>query len=154
MNPMKKIYLFVLAVFLLLCLVPAALASDCCDCCNCEPRTPGYWKNHPDAWPTFNGVDIVDTVCGDWLETLKTPPRGDAEIILCHQYIAAVLNRMDNSCCCSATVDCGITVSSYVTDAYTCLFDGDNFDGNGGCSREGMISLAEILDQFNNGYFT
>ena len=58
--------------------------------------TPGYWKNHPQAWPTtslmFGGVVYNQT---QLIEILSRPVRGDATVILAHHLIAAILN-VDN----------------------------------------------------------
>ena len=55
--------------------------------------TPGYWKNHAEAWPTtslmFGGVVYNQT---QLIEILSRPVRGDATIILAHHVIAAILN--------------------------------------------------------------
>lgn len=60
----------------------------------------GYWKTHNEHatapglvldWPA--PYDEDDLLCGQTLlDILLTPPRGDAWIILAHQYIAAILN--------------------------------------------------------------
>ena len=55
--------------------------------------TPGYWKNHAEAWPTtsmrFGGVVYNQT---ELIGILSQPVRGDASIILAHHTIAAILN--------------------------------------------------------------
>jgi hypothetical protein len=55
--------------------------------------TPGYWKNHPDAWPvssvTLGGVTYSEAQA---LVILSKPVRGDITIILAHHLIAAILN--------------------------------------------------------------
>ena len=58
--------------------------------------TPGYWKNHSEAWPTTT----LWLGCGSYtqpqlLEFLSRPVRGDATVILAHHLIAAILN-VDN----------------------------------------------------------
>ena len=73
--------------------------------------TPGYWKNHPEAWP-------VDSVCLLWvdkpvctpgaeytkaeaIEIMKTPEKGDKTYTLFRATIAAILNDYvgnDTSC--------------------------------------------------------
>jgi len=59
----------------------------------CHTYTPGYWKNHPDDWPTdtvtlggipYNKMTVI--------EILKTPPRGSAIVILQRYLIAAKLS--------------------------------------------------------------
>lgn len=57
--------------------------------------TQGFWKNHPDAWPSGFRLTIggVDYSALELLIILRTPPRGgDASMILAHQLIAAILN--------------------------------------------------------------
>jgi hypothetical protein len=73
--------------------VPDAGAAGC-------TRTQGYWKTHNEYatapglvldWPA--PYDEDDLLCGmTLLSILETPPRGDAWLILAHQYIAALLN--------------------------------------------------------------
>ncbi len=47
--------------------------------------TPGYWKNHLDAWPVFDfAVGGVDYTQAELDEILGRPVRGDATIILAH----------------------------------------------------------------------
>lgn len=59
-----------------------------------RPRTPGYWKNHPEEWPEPYSPDDIFYLSGKtWLQVLWQEPRGDAYYILAHQFIAAVLNK-------------------------------------------------------------
>lgn len=65
--------------------------------CECEEGachyTPGYWKNHPEAWPvTSLTVGCVTYNQADLLVILGKPVKGDATIILAHHLIAAKLN--------------------------------------------------------------
>jgi len=59
----------------------------------CHTYTPGYWKNHPDDWPTdtvtLGGIPYDKMAA---IEILKTPPRGSAFIILQRYLIAAKLS--------------------------------------------------------------
>jgi hypothetical protein len=60
-------------------------------------RTLGYWKNHPSKWVGVNPSDVFPWTTGraagkTYMQILKLEPKGDATIILAHQYIAAVLN--------------------------------------------------------------
>jgi len=58
------------------------------------PRTPGYWKNHPENWPvatlTVGGVELTQAQA---LEIFATPVRGDATVILAKHLMAAMLNE-------------------------------------------------------------
>ena len=55
--------------------------------------TPGFWKNHPDAWPVDNlvigGKSYSKT---EMLGILNLPTRGDLTIKLFHHLVAAILN--------------------------------------------------------------
>jgi hypothetical protein len=62
------------------------------------PLSPGYWKNHPCAWPacsltlgskTYNKCEL--------LKILKSSKGGDASMILANQLIAAKLNLLNGA---------------------------------------------------------
>lgn len=70
--------------------------------CDCPPPppppdgcsyTPGYWKNHPDAWPV-DGLEVgcVEYTKEELLEIFDMPTRGDATVKLFHHLVAAKLN--------------------------------------------------------------
>jgi hypothetical protein len=65
-----------------------------CDCGDDACHfTPGYWKNHPEAWPLTTltlGGETYDQA--ELLEILDHPVHGDASVILAHHLIAALLN--------------------------------------------------------------
>jgi hypothetical protein len=98
MIPMKRnaLYLLLLPLLITLLLVPVAIATDCpplpCED-PCEPRSPGYWKNHPDAWPvdgiTIGGITYTKADAIAWMDT---PVRGDKSITLFKAVVAATLN--------------------------------------------------------------
>jgi hypothetical protein len=68
--------------------------------CECPPPachfTPGYWKNHEDAWPVMSLV-LGNTTYNQaqLLEILREPVRGDMTVILAHHLIAAKLNVLN-----------------------------------------------------------
>ena len=100
------------------------------------PRSQGYWKNHPESWP----VDAL--LIGDELYTkdellvkLKSPPKGDMELILIKQLIAAKLNK-------AAGADTD-SIDEVIDQADECLETGD-------CSRNRLEDLKDKLDRFNN----
>lgn len=55
--------------------------------------TPGYWMNHPDAWPyspiTIGGVEYTKWEAIDWM---GTPEKGDKTLTLFRALVAAKLN--------------------------------------------------------------
>ena len=68
----------------------------------CTTRTPGYWKNHLEAWPmsgtiTVGAVGYDLSVSGDvdaLMDILWDQPKGDKWITLAHKVIAAQLSMM------------------------------------------------------------
>lgn len=115
------------------------------------PRSQGYWKNHPGAWP----IDTI--VLGDESYTkmeaiaiMRTPTRGDASIILARQLIAAKLNieNGSNPDPVQETIDAADDLLSplpgrlpYGVRPYTDL-------------GKDMLRLARVLDAYNNRWLT
>ena len=71
----------------------------------CETRTPGYWKNHPEAWPTITATDERWGLTPNFeftmdpeeaMEILLTPVKGDARINLQQKVIAASLSILSD----------------------------------------------------------
>jgi hypothetical protein len=100
------------------------------------PRSQGYWKNHPEAWPVdalLIGGELYTK--DELLVKLKSPPRGDMELILIKQLIAAKLNK-------EAGADTS-SIDRVIRQADDCLESGD-------CSRNRLEDLKDKLDRFNN----
>jgi hypothetical protein len=99
----KNMQVFTLvAAFLVLFLmgIPSvAISSDCCNDCP-GTGTPGYWKNHPDAWPveeiTIGGITYSKY---DAIALIDTPESGDKTYTLFRALVAAKLNVLVNPCC-------------------------------------------------------
>ena len=110
--------------------------------------TPGFWKTHPDAWPSgFHPVDPCFSSGKTWREALWTPPRGDAYFILAHPYIAAALNRAS-----------GASLPSEVEAAFNAAtkWFGSHRPGVPAASPDGqeVIRHAEVLAAYNEGLTT
>jgi hypothetical protein len=60
--------------------------------------TPGYWKNHREAWPVTE-LDLGGVTYGqpELLRILRKPVRGDATVITAKHLIAAKLNVLNGS---------------------------------------------------------
>ncbi|NQT87564.1 hypothetical protein HQ560_12415 [bacterium] len=106
--------------------------------------TQGFWKNHPDDWSLaelpLGGVVYTKA---EALGLLKTPPKGDATIILAHQLIAAKLNVA------SGADDAAVSAAILLADAWLEIHPvGDDPQGP---SRDAGIDLASLLDEYNNG---
>jgi hypothetical protein len=62
------------------------------------PLSPGYWKNHPCAWPVSSLTLGNQTYTkSELLKILKMPKGGDASLILAFQLIAAKLNVLSGA---------------------------------------------------------
>lgn len=112
--------------------------------------TQGYWKNHPGDWTNvvlnLGGVDYAQAAA---LTVLKTPPKGDASLILAHQLIAAKLNIQvggASSASISATVGAADAWLAVHVDADGWL----PFSVPAGSAAD-AIAMAATLDDYNNG---
>ena len=134
---MKKLFaLVILGSILAIMAVPAAYACY---------YTPGYWKNHPDAWPT----DTV-TICGttytqaEAINILKTPTRGDISIKLAHHLIAAKLNFASGA---TVAYDGGQLIDD--AEAALCTAGGIGSRPSGS-DKETCVYYLDLLDAANN----
>jgi hypothetical protein len=114
-------------------------------------RTQGYWKTHNEFatvdalridWPA--PMDENQTMCGKTLlSILQTATRGDAWLILAHQYIAAELNIASGA---STTLQ----IDGVMETAGRFLEN--HCDGRISPSLSAnAIVLAGLLDSYNNG---
>lgn len=130
-------------------------------CCDLPPPPPppdagctltqGYWKTHNEYavkkplkkdWPA--PYDEDDQLCGQTLlSILGTAPRGDAWIILAHQFIAAELNIASGA---STTPE----VDQAMTDA--AAFLDDHCGGVAAADAPEATDLATTLDDYNSGF--
>ena len=108
--------------------------------------TPGYWKNHPEAWPvetiTIGGVVYTKEQAIWWMNQ----PDGDKTITLFRALVAAKLNVLignDDSCIAG-------TISA--ADAWFVTFGpvGSGVPARSAAWRIGE-PLYELLDLYNNG---
>ena len=126
----------------------------CADGCT---LTQGYWKTHSqegpapydDAWQNL-GPDEEDTAFFEtgksWYEVFWTPPqRGNAYLILAHQYEAAILNQLNGASVTPA-------VEAAMDSAKDVLTNNDIDPAPKGGTRKTMLSLASILAAYNEGY--
>ena len=119
-------------------------------------RTIGYWQTHSkygpakyDATWAEIGEDTIFFFSGQtWIQVIKAPTKGNAYYILGQQYIGARLN-----------VEAGASVPAEVQaaiNAATALFSNPtNTPANvatlKGAAKQMWITLATLLDNYNNG---
>jgi hypothetical protein len=107
--------------------------------------TIGYWKNHPDDWPTdelslFGGKEAM--------EILWSPTKGNAFIILAHQYIGAELNVVNGT-----AIPNEVLAAWYLAQDLLVKYMGTGVIPKHTDDRELAIYLAGVLDDYNNGLF-
>lgn len=125
-------------------------------CQNGCSLTPGYWKTHSsygpapydDAWALLlpAGPNSPFFQSGQtYYQVLWTAPLGNAYYILAHAYIAAVLNGL-NGADTSAITSALSTAQSLLAGTTPAAMAGVK-----GAKKTVWISLAGILDSYNNG---
>lgn len=120
------------------------------------PRSQGYWKTHPDAWPLDAIGNPLQIEIGghlylqsELLAVLARPVRGNAVLILAKQAIAAKLNILNGS-------NPGVIATEMAgADALLTgvLIGVDSIRTNTAVGKE-MTALATTLDRYNNRLLT
>ncbi|MCA9959820.1 MAG: hypothetical protein KC413_14720 [Anaerolineales bacterium] len=108
--------------------------------------TIGYWKTHPEAWPT-DFITIGGIVYGkaEAIDIMGQPTRGDKTYNMYEQLVAAKLNVMigNDDSCIAGTID--------AADAWMA----DNHVGSGVRANSAAWSVGgpwmTTLDNYNNG---
>jgi hypothetical protein len=108
--------------------------------------TPGYWKNHPNAWPvtsiTVGGRTYTKAQA---IALMKTPIKGDKSLNMFQQFVSAALNIAignDSSC---------IEDVFLAADAWLAAHPaGSNVKANSSAWKQGS-PLHTNLDEYNNG---
>lgn len=109
--------------------------------------TPGYWKNHSDAWPVeeivIGGITYTKSQA---LEIMNTSPRGDMSYQMFWHLVAAklnVANGADSSCIADTIAAADDWMATYGPA-------GSNVRANNGAWDIGE-PIKNTLDQYNNG---
>ncbi len=94
------------------CLIALSGVAAACTCGNneCTPKSPGYWKNHPEAWHVEtitignanNGYGYETYTVEEAIAIMQQPVKGDKVYTMFHALIAAKLNGI--GCCQSGDV--------------------------------------------------
>ncbi len=149
---MKKrsavVAILALGLVLLFALTAApVLATDCS--CACECRSPGYWMNHPGAWPidsiTVGGITYTKADAIAWM---GKPVKRDKTITLFRAVVAAKLNVIMGcpSCCIAGTIS--------RADAWMAAHPVGSGVRASSCAWKTGECLYWRLDAWNNGYLT
>lgn len=108
--------------------------------------TPGYWRNHPDAWPapsiTIGGVVYTRSQAIAWIDS----PDGDKTVTMFRSLVAAKLNVLigNDASCVASTIA--------AADAWMATY-GPVGSGVRASSTAWKIGepLYRLLDNYNNG---
>jgi len=130
------------------------IAVPCAGGCS---LTPGYWKTHSsygpapydDTWALLGENTIFFSSAKSYYQALWTSPQGNAYWILAHAYIAAELNQLNGADFTAAQAAYNGATALFGNPAYTPAYIGV-LKGNSSL-RQTFISLATILDNYNNG---
>lgn len=148
-NTKKRIIVFSAFSLLLLALSTVSVLA-------CEPPgtgTPGYWKNHPEAWPVevipIGGVTYPKA---DAIGIMDTPVKGDKTYTMFKALVAAKLNvRVGNE---SSCIDETIRFATEWLKKYPLGTDvkasGEAWQGGEKPWQRGE-ALYLMLDDYNNG---
>lgn len=112
----------------------------------CGVRSPGYWKNHPEAWPVCSLTIGADTYTKEQaLEYLLTPGKGDKSYTLFSAVVAALLNKYSGAP--TTVIDCTLAKAEAWVNAYP--------PGSGVAASSEAWKCGEPLycklDAYNNG---
>ena len=128
----------------------------------CEPKSKGFWKNHPDSLEAVLLLEPVSLGTYDVTDATDAEPVFDnerakcAEDMLAPQLLAAELNVLHLTHlglyddCVDVDVDAAIVQAGLALDGYNDIV-GRCSIGIRGQEKEGMLALADVLDRFNNG---
>ena len=110
--------------------------------------TPGYWKNHPEAWPMESiAIGGVTYTKSDAIAILKTPGKGDKTYTMFNALVAAMLNVANGTDpCIQGTID---DADEWMEENGP-VGDGVKAGGKNSPWRDGE-PLYETLDAYNNG---
>jgi cysteine-rich repeat protein len=111
--------------------------------------SPGFWKNHPDAWPvdeiTIGGVTYTKE---EAIEIMFMGPKGDKTLTMFDALVAAKLNVLAGSD--DACIENIIADADFWMYTYGPVGSGVHAGGKFSPWRLGE-PLYEMLDQYNNG---
>jgi hypothetical protein len=128
------------------------------DCDHGCTLTQGYWKTHSengpapydDTWAQLpNGASTTFFLSGQtWYQVFWTAPAGNVYYQLAHQYMAAVLNKLNGASSTSA-VDAAITAATGFFNTYTPA-EAAAF-ANQSSVRASALGWASTLGSYNEG---
>ncbi len=115
------------------------------------PRSMGYWKNHPEAWPVEEiEIGNVTYTKEEALAVLWGANAKDATRMLAAQLIAAKLNRQAGVSACFYYNHRLVNIDDVITKADSFLVNHPVGSDPRGEDRETALWLKDIFDAYNN----
>lgn len=112
---------------------------------DCAPRTPGYWKNHPEAWPvatlTIGGVTYTKAQVLEMMDDRG----GDRSMTVFYHLVATMLNVA-----CGAEASC-ITATMAAANAWLAQHPPGSEVHANSSAWSTAEPLKDRLDDYNNG---
>ena len=117
----------------------------------CVPRSKGYWKNHPEAWPVDQiEVGNVNYTKEEALEILIGANAKDATRMLAAQLIAAKLNRLSECSPCFYHCNEKMSIDDIINEADSFLESCPLGSDPQGDARQEALEIKDLLDAYNN----
>ena len=148
---LKSLMIISTFLFIMVLISQAAYSGDYCgECYNDECRSPGYWKNHPDAWPV-NTITIGDITYTkeEAIYLMNQPVKGNKWYTMFKALVAAKLNRSIGCVCCDANYCIG-QASNWMAFVHEPPYS-DIVRASSTAWQCGGEDLYLCLDDFNNG---
>jgi hypothetical protein len=157
----KKMRYLTKILVLTACLIALSGVAAACDCGTNECRSPGYWKNHAEAWPvqciTIGNTDYTKEQA---IAIMQMPVKGDKTYTMFDALVAAKLNVAAKcpSCKIANTIEDADqwmgTVPYFGPVGSGVKANSDAWQKStqvGGCSIPSGEYLYQKLDAYNNG---
>jgi hypothetical protein len=149
------------------CLIALSGVAAACDCGtkDCTPKSPGYWKTHPEAWPveklSCGKIEIGGVLYtpAEAIEKMQMPVKGDKTYTMFDALVAAKLNAANG--CQPPCIDgkniitgANLWIKKYPLGSGV-KASGDywqkEFKVTCGCGYPSGEAMYQTLDAYNNG---
>lgn len=94
---MKRIFVVIMVTVGFVLMSMPVMANEVCG--PVGTGTPGYWKNHPDAWPEdYISVGGKLYTVAEAITLMNNPVKGDKSFTMFKALVAAKLNVLNGNC--------------------------------------------------------
>lgn len=146
MSRSARVTALILGTVLILGILAAPAAAQDCGC-PVDCLSPGFWKNHPDAWPvssiTIGGESYTKSQA---IALMSMPTAGDKSYTLFRALVAAKLNVLNGCEPCCRTEGAILDADGW----FAAHGVGTGVPASGQAWQNGGECMYWILDAFNN----